>query len=99
MKRKYRLMLAILYLGLIASGALQAQDQPVKLKIDWTKTVRVSQTTPTLQVVVNPPLRRGTSVHDNAYMALHDLGADYVRYVPWLPYPKLGIPELEPPAN
>lgn len=99
MKRKDGLMLAILYLGLIASGALQAQDQPVKLKIDWGKIVRVSQTAPTLQVVVNPPLRRGTSVHDNAYKALHDLGADYVRYVPWLPYPKLGIPELEPPAN
>ena len=99
MKRKHWLMFAILYLGLIASGTLRAQDQPAKLKIDWSRTVRVSQTTPTLQVVVNPPLRRGTSVHDNAYKALHDLGADYVRYVPWLPYPRLGIPELEPPAN
>ena len=28
-----------------------------------------------------------------------DLGADYVRYVPWLPYPKLGVAELEPPAG
>ncbi len=27
------------------------------------------------------------------------LGADYVRYVPWLPYPRLGVAELEPPAN
>jgi hypothetical protein len=69
-------MLAILCLGLIASGNLRAQDQPVKLKIDWSRTVRISQTTPTLQVVVNPPLRRGTSVHDNAFKALHDLGAD-----------------------
>jgi len=27
-----------------------------------------------------------------------ELGADYVRYVPWLPYPKLGVAELEPPT-
>jgi hypothetical protein len=26
-------------------------------------------------------------------------GADYVRYVPWLPYPKLGVAELEPPKD
>ena len=30
---------------------------------------------------------------------MHDLGADYVRYVPWLPYPKLGVAEMEPPAD
>ena len=53
----------------------------------------------TLQVVVNPPLQRGTPVHDNAFKALHDLGADYVRYVPWLPYPRLGVAELEPPKD
>lgn len=76
-----------------------AQDQPFKVTVHWDKAVRVSQTTPTLQVVVNPPLQRGTPVHDNAFKALHDLGADYVRYVPWLPYPKLGVAELEPPKD
>ncbi len=70
-----------------------------KLSVRWDKVVRVSKTTPTLQVVVNPPLRRGTPVHDNAFRALHQLQADYVRYVPWLPYPKLGVAELEPPAD
>jgi hypothetical protein len=59
----------------------------------------VSKTTATLQVVVNPPLRRGTPIHDNAFKSLRDTQADYVRYVPWLPYPRLGIAELEPPAN
>jgi hypothetical protein len=76
-----------------------AQDQPVNLKINWGKALSTSQTTATLQVVVNPPLRRGTPVHDNAFKALQDLGADYVRYVPWLPYPKLGVAELEPPKD
>jgi Glycosyl hydrolases family 39 len=84
---------------LAASGRLAAQDQPIKVQVHWDKVIRVSQTTPTLQVVVNPPLRRGTAVPENAYQALHDLGADYVRYVPWLPYPKLGVAELEPPKD
>src|SRR5215470_3432194 len=83
----------------VSTRSLSAQDQPLKLEIHWDKVIGVTQTTPTLQVVVNPPLRRGTSVHDGAYKALHDLGADYVRYVPWLPYPKLGVAELEPPKD
>ncbi|HVX51857.1 MAG TPA: hypothetical protein VHB48_16970, partial [Chitinophagaceae bacterium] len=52
-----------------------------------------------LQVVVNPPLRRGSSIHDQSFQALKNLGADYVRYVPWLPYPRLAVAELQPPAN
>ena len=67
--------------------------------MNWTRVTSLSKTTPTLQVVVNPPLRRGTPVHDNAFQSLKDLGADYVRYVPWLPYPKLGVAELEPPRD
>ncbi|HEY7210035.1 MAG TPA: glycosyl hydrolase family 39 [Bryobacteraceae bacterium] len=59
----------------------------------------MSVTLPTLQVVVNPPLRPGSPIHDRVYADLAKLGADYVRYVPWLPYPKLGVAELEPPAN
>jgi hypothetical protein len=76
-----------------------AQEQPIKATPHWDKVIHTSQTTATLQVVVNPPLQRGTPVHDNAFNALHDLGADYVRYVPWLPYPKLGVAELEPPKE
>src|SRR5882672_2001229 len=76
-----------------------AQDKAVKLTVHWDKTQSVSRTTATLQVVVNPPLRRGTPVHDGAFQSLKDLNAEYVRYVPWLPYPKLGVAELEPPAN
>ncbi len=81
------------------SLALSAQDSPVQLTVHWDRVTKESRTTPTLQVVVNPPLRRGTRVHDNAFHALHDLGADYVRYVPWLPYPRLGVAELAPPKD
>jgi Glycosyl hydrolases family 39 len=83
----------------VSAGIAAAQDQPATVSVRWDKAIRVSQTTPTLQVVVNPPLQRGTSVHDNAFQALRDLGADYVRYVPWLPYPKLGVAELSPPME
>ena len=90
---------AALILIVVCTQVAAAQDQSVTVSIHWDKIARVSRTTPTLQVVVNPPLRRGTPVHDNAFKALRDLGADYVRYVPWLPYPKLGIAELEPPKG
>lgn len=53
----------------------------------------------TLQVVVNPLMGRGSPVHDQVWSALSSLHANYVRYVPWLPYPKLAVAELEPPAN
>ncbi|MGB7434784.1 MAG: hypothetical protein WBW49_05130, partial [Candidatus Acidiferrum sp.] len=89
-----------LVLSLVLSCFSHAQTpDPSKLSVDWNKTVRISKTTATLQVVVNPPLRRGTAVHDNAFRALHELQADFVRYVPWLPYPKLGVAELDPPAD
>jgi len=77
---------------------ISAQDAP-QVVVKWDVIKSVSKTTPTLQVVVNPPLRRGTAVHDGAFQTLHDIGADYVRYVPWLPYPRLGVAELEPPGN
>src|ERR1700686_3513202 len=100
MKRSnlFRLLL-VPSLLLAAVGRSPAQDAAIQITVHWDKIVQESRTTPTLQVVVNPPLRRGTPLHDNAYQSLHDLGADYVRYVPWLPYPRLGVAELEPPKD
>lgn len=84
---------------LLCAGAASGQSQPNRVTVHWDKVIRISRTTPTLQVVVNPPLRRGTPIHDPVFRALHDLQADYVRYVPWLPYPRLGVAELEPPKD
>lgn len=75
-----------------------AQDKPIAIKVDWARTEPL-RTTPTLQVVVNPLLRRGSLIHDAAFAAMKELGADYVRYVPWHPYPKLAVGELEPPTS
>ena len=85
------------------SAVLSAGDTPVAQKpsiaISWDKVERISKTTVTLQVVVNPPLRRGSRIHDRVFTELKDLGADYVRFVPWFPYPRLVIAELTPPAD
>jgi Glycosyl hydrolases family 39 len=70
-----------------------------KVDIDWNKTVIVSKSTATLQVVTNPMLNPGSPIHDGSFSALKALGADYVRYVPWLPYPKVAVAELEPPTK
>ena len=78
---------------------VRAQDDVPRLTPRWDKVLRVSRTTPTLQVVVNPPLRPGNPVRDGAYKSLRELQADYVRYVPWLPYPRLGVAELAAPRD
>jgi hypothetical protein len=79
--------------------AAAVRAQHVTATVNWDKVERVSKTAATLQVVVNPPLRRGTQIHDRVFQALRDLRCDYVRYVPWLPYPKLAVAELEPPGD
>jgi hypothetical protein len=80
---------------LLCATALLAEP----VKVNWDKVIIVSKTSPTFQIVVNPPLRPGSKIHDRTYEEVRKLGADYVRYVPWLPYPRLAVAELEPPAN
>jgi hypothetical protein len=78
--------------------ATQAGAAP-SIDVDWGRPGRRSRTTPTLQVVVNPMIRRGSPIHDNVAAALRALRTEYVRFVPWFPYPKLGVAELDPPAG
>ena len=92
-------LLWAMFFGVIAVSVSLAQDQPATVAAHWDKVTGVSKTTATLQVVVNPPLRRGSAIHDNAFKSLQGIQADYVRYVPWLPYPKLAVAELEPPND
>jgi hypothetical protein len=76
-----------------------AGDAPESVTVKWDKTVIVSKTSATFQVVVNPLLRREAKTHDRVFEGIRDLGCDYVRYVPWRPYPKLVVAELEPPHD
>ncbi len=79
------------------SFASSSGVEGVRVTVHWDQVTAVSKATPTLQVVVNPPLGRGSSIHDRVFDSLASLGADDVRYVPWLPYPKLAVAELDPP--
>jgi hypothetical protein len=42
---------------------------------------------------------RDSPIHDKLFTRLSELNASYVRYVPWLPTPRLGVAELEPPSG
>lgn len=75
---------------------LSAQDKP--LTINWNSTLAISKTTPTLQVVYNPMLRANSPIHRATFEALKNMGAHYVRYVPWFPYPKAAVAELKAPT-
>ncbi|SFS14145.1 Glycosyl hydrolases family 39 [Granulicella pectinivorans] len=86
--------LPVVVLSLSAS-VVSAQTN---VTVNWAKTIATSHATPTLQVVVNPQLLRGAKLHDSTFSSLHALGADYVRYVPWLPYPKQAVAELQAPT-
>ena len=91
--------LAGLFAAAILLAPLAANAQaPGQLQIQWDKPLLVSRSTPTLQIVVNPMTRPGSPIHDSSFAAVKDLGADYVRYVPWLPYPKMVVAELEAPT-
>lgn len=90
------LALAVFCLSILCAAAAQAPAP--QTQIDWNKVVVVSKSTPTLQVVTNPMLNPGAPIHDGSFAALKALGADYVRYVPWLPYPKVAVAELQPPS-
>lgn len=73
-------------------------DVPLVM-IDWqSPDVVVTPTLATLQVVTNPILNKQTSpIAQKLFGLLHHLNADLVRYVPWFPYPLVGVAELEPP--
>ncbi|MGN6298279.1 MAG: glycosyl hydrolase family 39 [Ginsengibacter sp.] len=79
---------------LLSCQCLTAQNT-----VDWGKTISESKTTPTLQVVVNPMLLRNSPIHQGSFNALKNLKADYVRFVPWFPYPHMAVAELKPPTK
>src|SRR5206468_343233 len=90
--------LRLLILG--ATSAL-ARAQRTVVSVDWATPVGVGtlRTTLTYQVVVNPLTTRGSPIHTAIHDAIRTLNATLVRYVPWLPYPRLGVAELERPSR
>jgi hypothetical protein len=96
------IILLLFVLALPAGARRTGEIAPLEktaVTVDWNQVIRVSNTNATLQVVVSPLMNRNSPIHDKVFRALQDLRCDYVRYVPWLPYPKTAVAELEPPAN
>ena len=69
------------------------------LSVDWASNIRTLKTVPAFQTVVNSLTTRVAPQHDAIFNAIATLGAQYQRFVPWLPYPRLGLLELEPPSQ
>ena len=95
---RFRRPLCFAVAALCSTAAVAQTPAAPTVAIHWDKVVMVSKSTPTLQVVVNPMTAPGSPIHDGTFQSLKDLGADYVRYVPWLPYPQWAVAELEPPT-
>jgi len=90
-------LLSLSIINFLFCTNLHAQKD--SLVIDWNHVTRISKTTATLQVVENPKLRPSSSIHANTFKALKEVGADYVRYVPWFPYSKMAVAELKRPTK
>lgn len=98
LSRLRRTCLAALILAAIVPSA-PADAAPAQISVDWASRIGVSRSTPTLQVVVNPKLEPGSPIAAPSFTALKALGANYVRFVPWFPYPRLAVAELSPPTS
>jgi hypothetical protein len=98
---RLRLPIRTSLLGFVFASAVAftcAQEKPIAVHVDWSSTQPL-RTVPTLQVVINPLLRRGSPIHDAAFADVKSLGADYVRLAFWHPYPKLAVAELDAPTQ
>lgn len=92
-------ILIICTIAFLFNSKLYAQNKVDNVTINWDSTITISKTTPTLQVVENPMVRKNSPIHESTFKALKELGADYVRYVPWFPYPKMAVAELKKPTK
>ena len=91
------LVLLLATCGVRASNV--APMEKAIVTVDWAKVTGVSSATATVQLVLSPLMTRSAPQHDQFFQALRDLGCDYVRLQPWVPYPKLAVAELDPPHN
>ncbi len=81
------------------TAAFGQTRQPAEVSVEWQTIVGITRTTITLQVVENPPLRPGSSIHDNAWANLAALHTDMTRLALWYPYPRLAVAELQAPTS
>ena len=88
---------ALTLLTLFFHAATSQPALPTTITADWTPSgaLRPNKCLPTLQVVTNPLLLRASPIHDQAFASLAALKAQFVRFVPWMPYPRLVVNEFD----
>ncbi len=88
---------------LLGTCGVRAADvvprEKASVTVDWSKVTGVSSAAATVQLVLSPLMTRSEPHHDQFFQALRDLGCDYVRLQPWVPYPKLAVAELDAPHD
>jgi hypothetical protein len=80
-------------------GAGATAAAPVRIEVGWDAALGPLRTQPTVQVVANRLVRRGSPVHDAAFRRLRELGCRDARFIAWHPHPRLAVPALEAPAG
>lgn len=94
------ILCAFFVLSSLGVASVRAQEQPVKVAVQWDRTIRVLQTRPTILLGSSPAMLRGAPLHDQIFQRVKGLGADDVRYTgAGYVYPHLGVPELDPPTS
>jgi hypothetical protein len=97
--RKVSLATALVFGFATWSSVCGQPRREQQVAVQWNNVLRVSNTNATLQAVVTPLMSPDSALHEKVWAALSDLHANYVRYVPWLPYPRLAVAELQPPTD
>jgi hypothetical protein len=78
---------------------LACAADPIETTLNWNDVVRESNAIVSVEVCVEPPLRRGHPIHDQLFAALKALEADYAHFQPWNVFPRLAVAELQPPEQ
>jgi hypothetical protein len=94
--RAYRLLLAAANAVAVFQPAGAPAAAPVK--IDWATTLVTTRTTPSCQVVVEPPMWPNSPIRETQLHWLSQLGveASPVFWQSWFVYPHTGVAELAP---
>src|SRR5712672_428649 len=94
----HRILLTTLsaFAPLLLNAALAQAIEPIKVSVDWNKTLAVSRTVPSLAPVFYPEVRPQSLIHNAVWSAFKDLDARYVRLQFWYVFPRLSVAELEP---
>jgi hypothetical protein len=83
--------------GILLIPSADARVIPVVLH--WNDIASVSKASVSVEVCVEPPLRRGHPIHGKLFAALHNLGADYAHLQPYNVFPRLAVAELKAPTR